>query len=87
MGSIMAPNTTQVIPGLPLGLGHLLGAPNSNARLGVSQHSYPGYCTSPRLPSDPPANHKAKLAVVCAGPQISSYLARPPSLFDRRGPR
>ena len=61
-----------------------MSAPNSNARLGVSQHSYPGYCTSPRLPSDPPANHKAKLAVVCAGPQI--YLARPPSLFEEGGP-
>ena len=36
MGSIMAPNTIQVIPGLPFGLGHLLSTPNSNARLGAS---------------------------------------------------
>ena len=93
MGSIMAPNTTQVIPAVPVGRsGCPLGcqwdtsvsAPNSNARLGARQHSYPGYSTSLRLPSDPPANHKAKLAVVHAGPQI--YLARLPSRLIEGGP-
>ena len=80
----MAPNTTSLFTGCPLGWDTSVRAVQNDAKLEASRGN-PGYCVlAAELPSDSPANHKGQIGCgFCVDP---SDLFSPPSLPCLMGP-